>query len=232
MGQFSYKEIYLEEGRRVLEMNILPEKYCNFDCIFCPIGRSQQKAEGQTSFESDGSELAELLGKLSETQPDLVFINSKGEAFVNEQLEAVIETIKGRGIAVRLLTNGYLLGNERCAAIAQQCDEVLGEIKVITEADFQKVQRPMDGYTLEAYIDHMATFNKRYKGVFIFEITLIKGYNDDDASLERLKEIISTIGPDKLLVVRMEDEPFKRKLGVSDERFETISAELQAVLTM
>lgn len=29
---FSYKDIYLEAGKRVLEVNILPEKYCNFDC--------------------------------------------------------------------------------------------------------------------------------------------------------------------------------------------------------
>jgi len=40
---FSYKDLYIEDGRKVLEVNILPEKYCNFDCVFCPIGRSQHK---------------------------------------------------------------------------------------------------------------------------------------------------------------------------------------------
>ena len=38
-SNFSYKDIYVEDGKKVLEMNILPEKYCNFDCVFCPIGR-------------------------------------------------------------------------------------------------------------------------------------------------------------------------------------------------
>ena len=47
MGVFSYKEIYIEDGKRVLEVNILPEKHCNFDCIFCPIGRSYNKVDAQ-----------------------------------------------------------------------------------------------------------------------------------------------------------------------------------------
>ena len=48
MGGFSYKDIYIEDGKRVLEVNILPEKHCNFDCIFCPIGRSQNKVDTPT----------------------------------------------------------------------------------------------------------------------------------------------------------------------------------------
>ena len=43
MGSFSYKELYTENEKKVLEINVLPEKYCNFDCIFCPIGRSKKQ---------------------------------------------------------------------------------------------------------------------------------------------------------------------------------------------
>lgn len=50
-GKFSYKDIYIEDGKRVLEVNILPEKYCDFDCIFCPIGRSRNKVDTQRSFD-------------------------------------------------------------------------------------------------------------------------------------------------------------------------------------
>ena len=45
MSFFTYKDVYFEEGVKVLEVNLLPEKYCNFDCIFCPIGRSQNKID-------------------------------------------------------------------------------------------------------------------------------------------------------------------------------------------
>jgi wyosine [tRNA(Phe)-imidazoG37] synthetase (radical SAM superfamily) len=227
MGGFSYKDIYIEDGQRVLEMNILPQKHCNFDCIFCPIGRSHNKVDTPQLFEEMENSLRELESKLESNKVDLIFINSKGEALVNEKIGDVIELIKGKGMPVRLLSNGYLLGRNEYKEIANMCDEVIGEIKAITEEDFQKIQRPIEGYTLEEYISNMNTFNKQYKGKFILEVTIIKGYNDTEESINKIKNIINELSPDKIIVERMNDERFKKKLGISDERFNEISKILQ-----
>ena len=125
--------------------------------------------------------------------------------------------MKIKGLPVRLLSNGYLLGRDEYIKIANKCDEVVGEIKVITEEDFQKIQRPIEGYTLAEYISNMASFNKQYKGKFI------KGYNDDEESIKKIKNIIKEICPNKIIIARIEDERFKKKLGITDERFEEIS---------
>ena len=226
MNNFTYKDVYIEEGKKVLEVNILPEKHCNFDCIFCPIGRSKNKVDTQKSFDEIDISLAELNKKIDETKAELVFINSKGEAFINDKILDIIDFIKNKGVSVRLLSNGYLLGREEFIKIANKCDEIVGEIKVITEEDFQKIQRPIDGYTLEKYINNMISFNKQYKGRFIFDVTIIKGYNDDEESVEKLKEVIKQISPDKIIVARMDDDIFKKKLGISDEIFREISQEL------
>lgn len=223
MGGFSYKDIYMEDGRRVLEVNILPEKYCNFDCIFCPIGRSQNKIDTQKSFEKIDSSLIELESMIENTKAKLIFINSKGEALVHDKIGDIIDFIKVKGLPVRLLSNGYLLGRDEYIKIANKCDEVVGEIKIITEEEFQKIQRPIEGYTIGEYISNMASFNKQYKGNFIFEITIIKGYNDDEESIQKIKNIIEEIAPNKIIIARIEDERFKKKLGITDERFEEIS---------
>ena len=229
MGSFSHKEIYVEDGKRVLEVNILPEKYCNFDCIFCPVGRSQNKADEQKSFGDIDSSLIELGHMIENTKAELVFINSKGEALLNNKIIDVIAFIKIKSLPVRLLSNGYLLGKDQYRQIANMCDEVVGEIKVITEEDFQKAQRPVSGYTLAEYISNIVAFNKQYTGKFIFEITIIKCYNDDDKSIEEIKDIIKKISPDKIIITRIEDERFKKKLGITDERFEKISNAISCV---
>jgi len=226
MSGFSYKDIYIEDGRRVLEVNILSEKHCNFDCIFCPIGRSQNKVDIQKSFDKVDSSLIELESMIENTKAELIFINSKGEALVNDKIGDIIDLVKDKGIPVRLLSNGYLLGRYEYIEIANKCDEIIGEIKVLTEEDFQKVQRPIEGYTLVEYISNMVSFNKQYKGKFIFEITIIKGYNDDEKSIQKIKNIIKEISPSTIIVERMDDERFKKKLGITDERFEEISREL------
>ena len=226
MSFFTYKDVYFEEGVKVLEVNLLPEKYCNFDCIFCPIGRSQNKIDEKVSFEDQEQDIKELLERIDKNEIELVFINSKGEAFVNEKLSEIVDLIKSKNVKVRLLSNGYVLGKDEYRKIANKCDEVIGELKVLEEEDFQKMQRPITGYTIEEYISNMIEFNKQYKGKFIFEITIIKGYNDDQESIAKLKAIIKQLQPEEIQVVRLEEEHFQKKLGISDERFEQIKREL------
>lgn len=227
MGGFTYKDIYVEDGRRVLEVNVLPEKYCNFDCIFCPIGRSKNKVDTQRSFDGADSSMIELERMIDSSEAELIFINSKGEAFVNDRIGDIIDLIKAKGLPVRLLSNGYLLGREEYRSIANKCDEIIGEIKVATEADFQKIQRPIEGYTLEEHISNMVSFNQQYDGVFILEVTILKGYNDSEESVDFTRSLIRRIAPDRIIVERISDERFKSKLGIGDEKFFEISNSLR-----
>lgn len=226
MSYFSYKDIYIEDAKKILEVNILPEKYCNFDCIFCPIGRSYNKVDIYQSFGKIDDSLRELESMIEKNKAELVFINSKGEALLNDKICEVIKLIKRKKVPVRLLSNGYLLGKDEYIKLANMCDEVVGEIKAISEEDFQKIQRPIVGYTLEKYISNMILFNRQYRGKFILEITIIKGYNDDEDSIDEIKSIVDKLSPDKVIVERINDEKFKKKLCISDERFEEISKEL------
>ncbi|MCC0707064.1 radical SAM protein [Clostridioides sp. ES-S-0190-01] len=211
MSGFSYKDIYIEDGKRVLEVNILPEKYCNFDCIFCPIGRSYNKVDTLQSFDKMDESFRELESIIEKHKAELVFINSKGESLLNDKICDVIELVKRKRVPVRLLSNGYLLGKDEYIEVANMCDEVIGEIKTISEKDFQKIQRPIIGYTLEEYISNMILFNKQYKGKFILEVTIIKEYNDNEESINKIKSIIYELSPDKVIVERMNDEKFKQK---------------------
>lgn len=226
MSGFSYKDIYSEDGKRILEVNILPEKHCNFDCIFCPIGRAQNKVDTQKSFDEMDSSLKELESMIEKTKAELVFINSKGEALVNENIIDIINIIKGKGLPVKLLSNGYILNWPEFKEIANMCEEVIGEIKVASNEDFQKIQRPIEGYTFESHISNMKAFREQYKGKFILEVTILKGYNDDEESIQKLKSVIKEISPNKVIIERLEDEKFKKKLGIPDERFEEISNSL------
>lgn len=88
----------------------------------------------------------------------------------------------------------------------------------------------MAGYTLEKHISNMVSFRRLYKGKFILEVTIVKGYSDDDASIEKMKAIIRELSPDKVIVARMDDEPFKKKLGISEERYEEIKRTLLDVI--
>ena len=72
----------------------------------------------------------------------------------------------------------------------------------------------------------MAAFRRQYAGRFIFEITIIKGCSDGPGSIEKLKDIIREISPDKIVVAKINDKRFEKKFSITDERLEEISRAL------
>ena len=226
MKKFIYKACYEEMGKHILELDILPEKYCTFDCVFCPVGRSHHQTEEQQSFGDMTEVLLDLEHRIDSCQPDLIFINSKGEALIHDKLVDIIRCIQHKNLPIRLLSNGYLLGKTKYMEIADLCDEVIGELKVVTEKDFQQMQRPIQGYTLKTYLSNMIEFREQYTGIFIFEITIINGHNSDDESVRKIKNILDKMHADVVKVITMEDKPFKKKMGISKERLTEIKLRL------
>ena len=123
---------------------------------------------------------------------------------------------------MRLLSNGYFLGREKFGAIANLCEEIVAEIKTVRDQDFKKLQRPVFGYCLEEYVENLVSFRQQYQGKFLFEITIVKKYNDDPQSIQWLMDTAARINPDRLMIVELDGEKVRKTLGVGEERLEEI----------
>ncbi|MBU2702716.1 MoaA/NifB/PqqE/SkfB family radical SAM enzyme [Sporomusaceae bacterium BoRhaA] len=75
--------------------------------------KSQNKVDTQKSFGNMDSPLIELERMIENKKAELIFINSKGEALINNKIGDIIDFIKGKSLPVRLLSNGYLLGQDK-----------------------------------------------------------------------------------------------------------------------
>lgn len=227
MGFMRVKKVYTDsENRKVMEINALPSKHCTFRCIFCPVGQTGEQTEEAFHFEETGPFLFSLAERIDAEKPDLLFINSMGESFANAQLEEITALAKERKVPVSLYTNGYLLGKPEFAGIASLCDEVSGEIKAANEASFQKLQRPLAGYSLEDYLKNMIRFRENYNGRFIVYVTLIKGANDDPDSIEWIGKTLRRLNPTRVVFETFTDEKFGKAFGVSDEKLEEVKQAL------
>lgn len=221
LNKMRVKNIFVnEEDEKVMEINILPSKYCNFRCVFCPVGQDGVQTEKAFCFEETGDFLVSLAARIDEENPDVLFINSMGESFANDQLAKFIDLARQKNVEVRLWGNGYLLGIPEYARLASLCDEVTGEIHGITEASFQKLQRPMEGYTLEKYWSNMIRFREVYDGRLTIAVAIIKDENDDPESLERIGEFLNELKPDKVLLETFTDGKFVKTFGVDEAKME------------
>lgn len=222
MGTFTFQDIYEEDGCKILELDILHDNHCNFDCVFCPIGGTDIKRDEPLFIEGTEDSFLELKNILKENAVDVVYFNSNGESFINDQFEEIVDYLKSQGIKVKLFSNGYMLGMPEYIEIANICDEVFGEVKCTSENSFLKYQRPVEGYTLDKYIENMVTFKKQFKGKFTLIVTILRGYNDDDQSINWLQETINKISPDDLSIETLTDDKYGKAFGIEEEKLQHI----------
>ncbi|MGI6262962.1 MAG: radical SAM protein [Succiniclasticum sp.] len=231
MNYFTFKPPYREKGRTILEVNVLPDKYCPFNCIYCPVDRKKFqhiRTEEVHFFPGLEESLQALEEALQRTRPDLVFLNARGEAVLNQDLPRILEFLRARSMPVRLLSNGYLLARTPYRELADRCEEVVGELKNCREEDFQRTQRPLPGYTLAQYTENLLTFRRQYTGRFLFEATVVKGYNDSPEAVAWLRSFVKELQPDELILETVSEEPFSRKLQVDSERMAQIAADVRS----
>lgn len=226
MNPFSISDVIQEEdGRRIIEINPLPDKYCSFDCVFCSLGRTSVKSDDYIPMDSSEF-IKDLEKKLKEEKPDLVYISPWGEGLVNPDLKRIIKAIKSSGSKVSLLSNGYAFMRPEYRETLMLCDELTGEIAATNEKDFQKLQRPKEGYTLEEYISNMENFRKDYKGFFILDITVLKNYTDSPEAFLVYKKVMQRLKPDKMIISTPSSGKYGEAFGVEPERISQLQGYL------
>ncbi|KAJ49318.1 radical SAM domain-containing protein, partial [Clostridium tetanomorphum DSM 665] len=178
MQPFSIGDIYYDDNNmRIVDINPIGKNCCTFDCVFCPIGKTDIKTDKAIDFKGTQEFLERLKNFLNNNSVDMVFINPSGEAILNNKIKEIITYIKEKKIKVRIITNGYIFNMSEYINIYNYCDEVIAEIAVMENKYFKKLQRPLEEFTLNEYIKNLKIFRQQYKGRFILDIIILKNYS-------------------------------------------------------
>lgn len=210
-----------DDGRKVLGVDIQPEKACIFDCIVCNRGRTKYQGEWH-DFGDITESLADLRRKIGESAPDLVEIYGQGDILINVHLKDIIDCVHALGVPVRLVTNCYLLGIGEHMKVASLAEEVVGAFGIVDDEAFRIYHRPLPelDFTPAKQAESLIRFSQQYQGKLTLRVFLSRGYNDSDESAAKLKAIIDQVRYDSLWVVST------NKLAVPEERV----AQIQKIL--
>ncbi|MCS7281359.1 MAG: radical SAM protein [Desulfobacterota bacterium] len=208
-----------------LGVDVVPWKYCNFDCIYCQVGKTTNKRIERTPFfdkEDIVREIEEQLKRSSKI--DYITFSGSGEPTLNADLGWLIREVKKlTSIPVAVITNGSFLFHEEVRGELMEADVVLPSLDAASEDIFRYVNRPHMDIELEAIIEGLRLFSKDYKGKLWLEVMMIKYVNDEPDELEKLKAVIDTLSVDKIqlnTVVRPPAEHFVE--GIQREDLEKI----------
>jgi len=181
-----------------LGVDLVSYKTCDYDCIYCQLGRTAVKTAVRRPFDSPAIILDELKRKLdSIEEPDYITISGSGEPTLNSDLGLIISEIKKMtGVPLAILTNGSLLTDEDVTDACMLADLVVPSLDAGDEETFKRVNRPAGGLTLGCIVDGMVSFRAKHPGQVWLEVMLVSGVNSDDAQIEKILDAAGRINPD------------------------------------
>jgi wyosine [tRNA(Phe)-imidazoG37] synthetase (radical SAM superfamily) len=183
-----------------LGVDLVPYKTCDYDCVYCQLGRTTRHTAVRSEFHSPSVILDELKLKLDLGEKlDYITLSGSGEPTLNSSLGIVTSGIKElTDIPLAILTNGSLLSDEQVAADCALADLVIPSLDAGDEETFQKVNRPVEGLTLEHIVDGMESFRARYPGQMWLEVMLVSGTNTRNEQIEKIRSLTEQVNPDRV----------------------------------
>ena len=202
-----------------LGADLVPYKTCDYDCVYCQLGRTTDKTARRDSYVPAGIILEQLERKLERIPtPDFITMSGSGEPTLNSGLGEVIQGVKRMSnVPVAVLTNGSLLGDPDVFAACLSADLVVPSLDAGDEEAFQAINRPCEGVTLSEVVDGLCSFKERFDGAIWLEVFLLEGINSSEEHLEKICALVKRIGPDKVqlnTVARPPAEPFARPVAL------------------
>ncbi len=200
-----------------LGIDLLPEKVCTFDCVYCECGRTVVKTDEIKEWVPADEVIKEVKEYLEgNSSIDFITITGSGEPALHSKIGYIIDEIKKiTSIPVAVLTNGSLLWKKDVRDSLKKADVILPSLNAISEKSFRAVNRPFPALIPPKIIEGLIALRREYSGKIWLEIVFVKGINDSEEEIFKLKEVIEKINPDKIhlnTVVRPPSENWAKPL--------------------
>ena len=182
-----------------LGIDLIPHKTCSFDCIYCECGRTTFRTVRRKEFVPVKEVTAELRDYLSSSPVlDYVTFAGSGEPTLHSGIGKVISFIKKNysGYRVCVLTNGSLLHIKSVRRSIRKADLVIPSLDTAHKEIFDRINRPHPALDLNRIIKGIELFSREYTGKLEIEVFLLKGINDSEKALKKLKIILGRIRHD------------------------------------
>lgn len=185
-----------------LGISPIPEKTCNYSCVYCQLGRTDKLKNKREEF----FKLEDIIEELKEydvenSTVDVVTIVGEGEPTLYSKLgELIIEIKKITNKLVAVITNGALLSDAQVRKELMEADIVLPSVDAYSEEIFKKIDRPYGKLKFDEITEGLQIFAKEYKGQLMIETMLVSGINDSEEDIAGFKKYLSTFEYDKLYI--------------------------------
>jgi wyosine [tRNA(Phe)-imidazoG37] synthetase (radical SAM superfamily) len=156
-------------------------KTCNFDCVYCQLGRTANPVAERSEFVPI-AELTRELETVKGVAADFVTFSGMGEPTLASNLGQAIESARAiLHLPVAVLTNSSLTSMEEVRDDLAKADVVVAKMDAHNQETFDQVNRPTIDLLFSGILEGLEVFRARFKGKLCLQIMFI-GKNKNSAT--------------------------------------------------
>lgn len=187
-----------------LGIDPVPLKTCNWNCVYCQLGRSvpmTNKRRNYSPREGIIREVEQALAAHKAGEIDWVTFVGSGETTLHSSIGWMIRQVKSlTPLPVAVITNGSLLYLPEVRDELNVADAVLPTLDAGTAELYRQINRPHPDITFDRLVEGNLAFRKEYAGKLWLEVMLVKGLNDTSQALWDIAKVLQRIRPDAVQI--------------------------------
>lgn len=187
-----------------LGVDPIPLKTCNWNCVYCQLGRSRPLVnERRDYFPPDEivTEVEQALHAHGPERIDWVTFLGSGEPLLHAHLGGMLREVKAlTPLPIAVLTNGSLLYLPAVRDELSVADAVLPSLDAGSPELYRRINRPHPELTYERLIQGLIAFGQEYEGHLWLEVMLMRGVNDTEGALQDIATQLVRIRPREIQI--------------------------------
>jgi wyosine [tRNA(Phe)-imidazoG37] synthetase (radical SAM superfamily) len=204
-----------------LGIDPVPLKTCNWNCVYCQLGRSIPLANERREYFPREDIIVEVEQALASHEPgeiDWVTFVGSGETTLHASIGWLIRQVKSlTHLPVAVITNGSLLYLPEMRLELSPADAVLPSLDAGNLKLYRKINRSHPEVSFKRLIEGLVAFRKEYQGKLWVEVMLVRALNDTEAALSEIAAALKSIQPDEVHILQPTRPPVETWVHTPDE---------------
>jgi len=205
-----------------LGIDTIPLKTCNWNCVYCQLGRTRPLTNERRDYYPPHQIVAEIKQAIYEHKPgeiDWVTFVGSGEPTLHASIGWLIRRTKEfTGLPVAVITNGSFLYMKYHRRELTYADAVLPSLDAGNSRLYRKINRPHPHFTFDRQVEGLKAFSNQYLGELWIEVMLVKGLNDSKEELSDIASVLRYIEPDEIHINLPTRPPVEMWVKPPDEK--------------
>lgn len=199
---YTYGPVPSRRLGRSLGVSPIPPKTCSYSCVYCQLGKTKHLQVERKSFYAKEDILTEIVKRAEASKSDYITFVGDGEPTLCKDLGWLIHHTKAKlRLPAAVITNSSLLFLKDVRRDLKEADVVLPTFDAGSEKTFRHINRPHGDIGFNTMLDGLIEFRAEFSGQIWLEVMLVKGLNDSEEELRKIRKSVDLIKPDRVYVV-------------------------------